>query len=376
MSRVLVLDSDYENCERAVDEAFEVFPIALNGKTVAVKMNALKAGNPDSEAFVTNYHVLQAVIDKVKSMEPAEIVAGDSVGTEYYGKSEEVFDTTRLKEACGEHYRNFNKNIAVVELEHPFQRKAAILKDVLDADVYISVPKMKTHGLTRISGSVKNNYGLLVGAQKAWYHYYSQKPETFARILIEMFKLRPPDLVIMDGILAMEGYGPASPETRIVNKILVSDDAVALDTVLAHIVGFTVDDVPYLQLAREMSLGETDLSAIDIIGDAATIEAYHRPDPPETSYSYKAGVGSGRTSIEFFRDRVAYRPSFSPEVCQHADGCNSCVDICPSGAISRGEAVPGLDPDKCLLCSACMETCDYDGLLLSPNEKILQTLMP
>lgn len=376
MSKVLVLDSDYESCKGAIDAAFAKFPIELKGKRVAVKMNALKAGNPDSEAFVTNYHVLEAVIDKVKTLEPAMIVAGDSVGTEYYGRSEEVFDTTRLKRACGEHYRNFNKNIAVVELEQPFQRKVAVLKDIMDADVYISVPKMKTHGLTRISGSVKNNYGLLVGAQKAWYHYYSQKPETFARILIEMFRLRPPDLVIMDGILAMEGYGPASPETRMVNKILVSDDAVALDTVLAHIVGFAVDDVPYLQLAREMSLGETDLNAIEIIGDAKTIEAYHRPDPPDTSYSYKAGVGSGRTSIEFFRDRVAYRPSFSTEVCEHAQGCNACIDICPAGAISRGADVPGLDPDKCLLCSACMEACDYDGLVLTPNEKILLKLTP
>jgi len=49
----------------------------------------------------------------------------------------------------------------------------------------------------------------------------------------------------MDGILAMEGYGPASPETRWVNKILAATDAVALDTVEAKIVGFTVDDIPY-----------------------------------------------------------------------------------------------------------------------------------
>lgn len=96
-----------------------------------------------------------------------------------------------------------NKNLTVVELDQPFKRKVAVFKDVLEADVYISVPKMKTHGLTRISGAIKNNYGLLTGAQKSWYHYYSVEPERFARILIEMFRLRPPDLVIMDAILAM-----------------------------------------------------------------------------------------------------------------------------------------------------------------------------
>ncbi len=199
--------------------------------------------------------LLEAVVQKLESLAPAQIMVGDSVGTESYGNSEHVFQTTRLKEAAGPHYRNFSKNLMVVELQEPFKRKVAVLKDVMDADVYISLPKMKTHGLTMLSGSVKNNFGLLAGAQKSWYHYYSVKPEIFARIIIEMFRLRPPDLVIMDGILAMEGYGPASPETRWVNKVLASNDAVALDTVLAQMVGFRIQDVPYLQLAKKVRLG-------------------------------------------------------------------------------------------------------------------------
>ena len=48
----------------------------------------------------------------------------------------------------------------MVDVEKPFKRKVAVLKDVLDADVYISLPKMKTHGLTMLSGAVKNNFGL------------------------------------------------------------------------------------------------------------------------------------------------------------------------------------------------------------------------
>jgi uncharacterized protein (DUF362 family)/ferredoxin len=301
-------------------------------------------------------------------------VAGDSVGTEFYGHSEYVFETTRLKEVAGEYYRNFNKNLKVIELEEPFKRKVAVLKDVLEADVYISVPKMKTHGLTMISGGVKNNYGLLTGAQKSWYHYYSVKPERFARILIEMYRLRPPDLVIMDAILAMEGYGPASPETRWVNKILASDDAVALDTIEAQIVGFDVDDVPYLQIARDLSLGETNLSAIEVIGDASTIREYHRPTPPEASFSYRAGVGSGKTSIEYYRQRVSYRPAISADKCQHIQGCTACVDLCPSGALTKGSETPLLDPSKCMVCSVCKEACEFSGLELVPDEELIASL--
>jgi len=78
---------------------------------------------------------------------------------------------------AGPYYRNFNKIVKVIEITEPFKRKVAVLQDILDADVYISLPKMKAHGLTMISGAVKHNFGLLTGAQKSWYHYFSVRPE-------------------------------------------------------------------------------------------------------------------------------------------------------------------------------------------------------
>ena len=374
MSRVLIEESSYETCRNAVDKAFALFPVPLRGKRVAVKVNALKAGDPDSQAFVTHHKVLEAVVQKLESLGPAEIMVGDSVGTESYGNSEHVFRATRLREAAGTYYRNFSKKLEVVQLQAPFERAVAVLKEVLDADVYVSIPKLKTHGLTMLSGSVKNNFGLLAGAQKSWYHYYSVKPEIFARIIIEMFRLRPPDLVIMDGILAMEGYGPASPETRWVNKVIASDDAVALDTVLAKMVGFGIEEVPYLRLARELRLGQTDSKTIEVLGDDSPIQGYHRPTPPEASFSYKAGVGSGKTSIDYYRQRVAYRPVISPTVCRHQEGCTACIDICPAKALSAATPLPLCNASRCMLCSACKEVCDFAALNYRSDEEVMAAL--
>jgi uncharacterized protein (DUF362 family)/NAD-dependent dihydropyrimidine dehydrogenase PreA subunit len=372
MSKVLVMESTYDACTEAVEQAFSHFPIDMTGKKVAIKTNALKASDPDQQAMATHYKLVKAVVEKVETLRPSRIVVGDSVGTESYGNSEYVFRISRQKEAAGPYYRNLNRRMTVVEMQEPFKRKIALLRDVMEADVYISVPKMKTHGLTMISGAMKNNYGLLAGAQKSWFHYYSGDPARFARVIVELFRFRPPDLVIMDGILAMEGYGPASPETRWVNKILAATDAVALDTVEAKIVGFTVDDIPYLKIARELGLGETNLNAIEVAGKASTIQEYHRPVPPESSYRYKAGVGSGWTNREFFRTRVAYRPVFSSEKCDQE--CKACVDACPSGALTRRLASPILDPEKCMLCTACRESCEHDAIRLEPDEKILSLL--
>jgi len=372
MSKVLVMESTYDTCHEVVDQALSTFHIEVAGKKVAIKTNALKASDPDQQAMATHYKLVKAVVKKVETLKPSSIVVGDSVGTESYGNSEYVFQISRQKEAAGPYYRNLNRHMTVVQMKEPFKRKIALLRDVMEADVYISVPKMKTHGLTMISGAMKNNYGLLAGAQKSWFHYYSGDPKRFARVVVELFRMRPPDLVIMDAILAMEGYGPASPETRWVNKILAATDAVALDTVEAKIVGYSVADVPYLMIARELGLGETDINSVEIIGEASTIQEYHRPAPPESSFSYKAGVGSGRTSREFFRTRISYRPVFTAEKCDQE--CKACVEACPSGALTREPNAPTLDPEKCLLCTACKESCDHEAIRLEPDKRIMSLL--
>jgi len=367
-SKVIVIESSYETCAEAVARVFSAFPLEISGKNVVVKVNALRACNPDREAIVTHPALVRAVLDRLETMAPKQIIVGDSVGTESYGNSQHIFDCTGLAAAAGPYYRNLSLNLETVTLERPFKRKVAVLKEVLDADVYISMPKLKTHGLTMLSGAVKNNFGLLAGAQKSWYHYHSEKPEVFAEILIEMFRLRPPDLVIMDGILAMEGYGPCSPEVRRVNRVLAATDAVALDTVLAGMVGFRVDEVPYLRIARELGLGQTDPDAIDIGGDNSPIEGFNRPVvTPESTYCYLSGVGGGKTSRAFFADRVCYRPVISERNCP--PGCTACADACPSGALKPGRP-PVLTSSECMLCSACMEACTHDAIRLRPDKAL------
>lgn len=104
------------------------------------------------------------------------------------------------------------------------------------------------------------------------------------------------------------------------NKVLASDDPVALDTVQAKIVGLNTEDIPHLRIVRDFGLGEADPNRIEIIGDVSTLHEYHRPTPPKASYSYKAGVGSGKTSIEYYHQGVAYRLVISREKCRYKQG--------------------------------------------------------
>ena len=117
-----------------------------------------------------------------------------------------------------------------------YKRQEFILpKELLEAECVISLSKMKTHALERITGAVKNSYGFVYGKNKAIGHTKYPSADSFARMLIDLNQYVKPRFYIMDGITAMEGNGPGSGDPVAMNLILMSTDPVALDLSLIHI---------------------------------------------------------------------------------------------------------------------------------------------
>ena len=94
MSKVMIHPATYESVRPAVDRAFELFPLKLQGKRVLIKPNVLRASEA-SEGIVTHPAVLRAVVDKVETLGPAAIVVGDNPGLFSYGANEESFKKNR-----------------------------------------------------------------------------------------------------------------------------------------------------------------------------------------------------------------------------------------------------------------------------------------
>lgn len=102
----------------------------------------------------------------------------------------------------------------MVENPKGIQAKEFVLpKELLDRDCVISLCKMKTHALERITGAVKNSYGFVYGFHKAKGHTLYPSADSFARMLVDLNQYVKPRLYIMDGIVAMEGNGPGSGRT-------------------------------------------------------------------------------------------------------------------------------------------------------------------
>jgi len=157
--------------------------------------------------------VLRAVVEKVEGLEPASIVVGDQPGLSGYGMNEECFRKTGLMEAAKGYYRNIGNDSRKVPFNPVFAPTVSVSEAVLDADVFISLPKFKTTGPDRGHRGDKNSFGILPGAQKAG--CTRRQARLFASTNDrDVFRLRVPDLIIVDAVVGMEGNGPASPDLR------------------------------------------------------------------------------------------------------------------------------------------------------------------
>jgi uncharacterized protein (DUF362 family)/Pyruvate/2-oxoacid:ferredoxin oxidoreductase delta subunit len=354
MAKVMIHPATYENVRRAVDRSFELFPLELHGKKVMIKPNVLRASLPQ-EGIATNPSVLRAVVEKVETMRPGEIVVGDNPGLFNYGANEESFQKTGLMEAAKGYYLNIGNDSKKVAFNPAFAPVVSVSQAVLDADIIISLPKFKTHGLTVMTGCIKNSYGFLPGAQKAMLHKAAGNAERFHEMLVDVFRLRVPDLFIVDAVVGMEGNGPASPDLRDIGVILASDNAVALDAVIATMMGCEPSRLRFLRKAQEVGLGDYELGTIEVIGELSRLNDFKLP-------SFGGEVILHNEAMQaLIHTRMIMRPQADPELCT---GCGTCVDQCPVSALSMDKNIPRVNVHLCISCFCCQEICPEKAITL------------
>jgi uncharacterized protein (DUF362 family)/Pyruvate/2-oxoacid:ferredoxin oxidoreductase delta subunit len=350
----MIHPATYERLNQAVDRAFEVFPLELRSKRVLIKPNVLRA-SAAGEGIVTHPALVRAVVEKVEALGPASIVVGDNPGVMGYGANEACFRKTGVMEAAKGYYQNIGNETQEVDFNPDFMAKVALSGIVLEADVIISLPKFKTHGLTVLTGAIKNSYGFLPGAQKARLHRAAASPEHFHEMLIDIFRLRVPDLFIVDAVVGMEGNGPASPDLREIGLILASDNGVAVDAVIATLMGCEPGRLRFLQRAKETGLGDYDLNGIEVIGALKPLSDFKLPPlSGERDFNNKA-------IQEVLRSRAILRPQVDPTLCT---GCGTCVQQCPVSALSMRDQLPQVAADLCITCFCCQEICPEKAMTL------------
>jgi len=339
-------DGVQQAVEKLLHELGGLEQFVQSGQSVLIKPNLLRDASP-AQAVTTHPEVVRALIRLIKTRGAKPAVADSPTSVL---KIEQVWERTGFRSMCEE------ENVPLINLEKAGSKQFragntsfSVAQPVLDADVLISVPKVKTHLLTVFTAAVKNMYGTIPGFQKTILHKLYPKPEQFGEFLAELYGIVKPKFAIADAVVAMEGNGPSGGDPVNLGFLAGSADAVALDVTLCHLLGIDARKVPYFQRLHDADMGETDWEKIEVVGD----------EQPKLSHLFRVpGIWPGRFIPRWLINALGSYVWIRPFMNERCVYCGHCVSACPTGALSieKGHK-PILNRKKCIGCCCCHEIC-------------------
>ncbi|MCX5703185.1 MAG: DUF362 domain-containing protein [Candidatus Omnitrophica bacterium] len=345
-----------EATRKAIDALGGISNFIKAQSRVLVKPNLLMAKEPEF-GVDTHPEVLRAVIKLLKEI-GCKILVGDgpSVWGNQVGNVGEVYRRSGTERVCQE------EGVTLVRFEKRRWRKKFPLTTVLDeCDYLISIPKFKTHDLTILTAAIKNLFGLIPGTYKTELHKKYSDPNDFANMLVDIYEEAPPTLSIVDGIVAMEGDGPATGgRLRNAGLLLASVDAVALDSVLALIMGINPRDILTTKAAASRGLGEADINSITILGEKLE-EVIERPFKLPSGSIYQR---IPRPIIELAKKLIRFYPKVYHRNCIL---CEACLKACPPRMISIKSKRIVIDYSGCISCFCCQEACPSNAIRIKKS---------
>jgi uncharacterized protein (DUF362 family) len=249
-------DYDYPQVKLAVERGLKLLggidKLVQPEEKILLKPNFL-APEPPERCVTTHLAVFKAVAEALLEA-GALLTYGDSPGI---GSPERVARKSGIMAAAEElglELADFKQGQEVAFPQGVQNKKFTIANGVLASDGIVSLPKLKTHGLARMTGAVKNQFGCIPGLLKSEFHVKLPDLDDFTRMLVDLNLMLRPRLYIMDGIIAMEGNGPRSGTPRPMGVLLFSTDPVALDATVCRMVNLSPELVPTLIHGQAMGL--------------------------------------------------------------------------------------------------------------------------
>jgi uncharacterized protein (DUF362 family) len=254
--------------------------VPLAGKRVVLKPNLVEYRK--AQVINTDPRFIDAVIQLCKAEGAAEVIVAEGPG--HWRNVEFLVEESGLGAVLRKHGARF------VDLNHDEPVKVPnigrttgldhlyLTRTVMSADVFISLPKMKTHHWAGATLSLKNLFGTLPGICYGW-----PKNELHWRgipnSIIDIALTQTPHLAIVDGIVGMEGDGPLAGKAKSSGVIVMGIDLVAVDATCCRLMKLPAERIPTLALGAEMKLGRLAEAEIPQIGEPIEklAQEYERP---------------------------------------------------------------------------------------------------
>jgi len=372
---VLVVCKNYD--EEKVYESLRDAVAALGGignfvspeENILVKPNLLYPSKKE-KCITTNPVVIKAVLRLLSEAGCTRVKVGDSPAT---GSCRQAMNQLGLTEdqLYGAQIADMSREVFVKYPEGKAAKDFWLCEEVVQADAIIGVCKMKTHAFLKITGAVKNMYGLVCGTRKAQGHVKYPSVLKFSEMLVDIHNLVKPRLHVMDAIIAMEGNGPGSGTPTEMGLIIVSADPVAIDTVFARLVDLDPVLVPTNTLGMVAGIGtckesEIALKLVDngVLRDISFDEMFARFGKKDFDVSREKDRFNVLSLLSRFTGRFTRRPYIDAEKCVK---CGLCVNHCPvkgrAVTFKKGkDNIPVYDYKKCIRCFCCQEICPQHAI--------------
>ena len=262
---------------------FEHFRAAcpLAGKRVVLKPNLVEYRA--ERVINTDPRVVDAVITLCKSEGAAEVIVAEGPG--HWRNVQFLVKESGLGAVLERH------GVKFVDINHDEPVKVMNLgrltrldhlymsRTVLNADVLISLPKLKTHHWAAVTLSLKNLFGTLPGICYGW-----PKNELHWRgiphSIVDISCTRGANLSIVDGVVGMEGDGPLHGKAKHVGALVMGVDPVAVDATCSRLMGMPTERIPTLVYAAAKRLGRLHEAEIPQLGEPIAALAQKFEWPP------------------------------------------------------------------------------------------------
>ena len=338
------------------------------GQRVLIKPNLLHISN--IEKGITTHPEVAFAVAKLFKEHGCKVIIGDSpgAGTSYKIKTlRKSYAAAGLDRVAEEIGVELNFDTGYRNVPNPGGRmikRFNIINPALDADVIVSVSKMKTHLLTYMTGATKNLFGVLPGMEKPTFHGRLPDPDDFSRMLVDLNVLVKPKLQVMDAVMAMEGDGPTGGEMRKVGAILASGDFTAIDVAVCRIMAIDPAAVGTIKAAIERGLIQGNFGDISFVGEDFEKFVVRDFKKPQTYLKPQPKQGKGWHILGNMAKAYALRPEIIKDNCI---GCEECRRICPRQAIAMKDRKARISYDKCIRCYSCHETCANGAIRLGKS---------
>jgi uncharacterized protein (DUF362 family) len=269
-SQVAILSarSYQDSLRETIDRGIKLFKLEVKGKRILLKPNLVEFD--PSGVINTHPAVIEAAIDSFKNLGAREVIVAEGPGhrrdTEYLLQASGLYDVVREHRV---RYVDLNSDdVRATRLRSRFTplQNLYLPETLFNADILVSMPKLKTHHWAGVTLSLKNMFGVVPGAVYGWPKNVLHWAGIHGSILDINSSLPIPQFAIVDGIVGMEGNGPLQGEAKRIGVLLFGNDLVAVDATAARLMKIEPRRIKYLEMAGKF-LGNLAYDKVEQIGE-------------------------------------------------------------------------------------------------------------